>query len=371
MPGNYSKVKTVVTGETITAADRNTEHDNHITNHTPAGLDDDSPNVGGMQAVVDPYPGATESLATSTQGELERLRYLLKQITGKAQWYIDPDNSTLNTSSPTYGGMTLSGATNPELVITDTTTPCTGKVISRDTSTWIGTTTNHNLTFGTNSVDRLTLDTSGALTASANASPVTIIDRPDNTNYVAIGFKIGGVSKFGIGVHSAEPVLNITDGVFTDKASFNATTGNVNIQTPGARAYHSITQSHTTSGAWQSLALDSERYDTDTIHDTVTNNSRLTCKTAGKYLIIGNIRFAVNATGSRGVRAYLNNTTVVGEHVEVVASAGTVTVLHISTIYDLAVNDYVELQGFQSSGGALNMEQAANYAPEFMIQKIG
>lgn len=95
----YSKVKTVITGETITAADRNAEHDNHITNHVQTTIDDYSVNIAQMQTVTDPYPAAAESLATSGAGELERLRFVIKQITGEAQWYIDPTNTLLSITS--------------------------------------------------------------------------------------------------------------------------------------------------------------------------------------------------------------------------------------------------------------------------------
>lgn len=88
--GTYALVKTVISGETITAADRNSEHQNHINNQDFAGLDDYSANVTQMQATTDPYPAAVETLATDGKGELERIRYLIKQITGQAQWYIDP-----------------------------------------------------------------------------------------------------------------------------------------------------------------------------------------------------------------------------------------------------------------------------------------
>lgn len=90
MPGNYSKVATVVTGQTITAAERNTEHDNHITYQTPAGTDDYSATVTEMRTETDPYPASVASQATSLAGELERIRYLMKQITGQTYWYIDP-----------------------------------------------------------------------------------------------------------------------------------------------------------------------------------------------------------------------------------------------------------------------------------------
>lgn len=100
MAGTYSKVKTVVTGETITAADRNAEHDNHINNCDFAGLGDYSANTAQMQTVTDPYPAGVESLATDGKGELERIRYLIKQITGEAQWYIDPDTNLTAVFAP-------------------------------------------------------------------------------------------------------------------------------------------------------------------------------------------------------------------------------------------------------------------------------
>lgn len=92
MAGLYSHT-TRTTGTTLTAAIYNADHQNHITNHVPEQMDDYSDNVAEMQTTTDPYPAASESLATSLAGELERIRYLIAQITGETQWYIDPDNS--------------------------------------------------------------------------------------------------------------------------------------------------------------------------------------------------------------------------------------------------------------------------------------
>jgi hypothetical protein len=91
MGAQFNRVKTWSTGETLTASDLNAEFDNILTNLTPAGIDDESANTTAMQATTDPYPAASESLATTLQGEIQRLRYVIKQITGEAQWYIDPD----------------------------------------------------------------------------------------------------------------------------------------------------------------------------------------------------------------------------------------------------------------------------------------
>src|SRR3972149_8215309 len=96
MAGNYSKIKTVVTGEVITAPDRNSEHDNHITNMTPAGVDDYSVSLSEMRVDADPYPADVESLPSSLAGELGRLRHQVRQITGKTYWYQDPPFNFLN-----------------------------------------------------------------------------------------------------------------------------------------------------------------------------------------------------------------------------------------------------------------------------------
>ncbi len=114
MPGNYSKLVTVSTGQLITASERNNEHDNHINNATPAGVDDYSASLGEMQTTADPYPASVASQATTLAGELARLRYLVAQITGEANWYIDPATSltTLNAALvAAYGA--LSDAATP------------------------------------------------------------------------------------------------------------------------------------------------------------------------------------------------------------------------------------------------------------------
>jgi hypothetical protein len=97
MPGLYNHTSRAV-GLTLTANIYNSDHINHITNHIPTMMDDYSINAAQMQTTADPYPAGAESLATSLAGEIERIRYVIKQITGKAQWYIDPDASVIITN---------------------------------------------------------------------------------------------------------------------------------------------------------------------------------------------------------------------------------------------------------------------------------
>lgn len=137
---------------------------------------------------------------------------------------------------------------------------------------------------------------------------------------------------------------------------------------PGARVYHSTNQS-IPNGVLTALAFNSERFDTDNIHDTVTNNSRLTCKTAGKYLIIANVFFDLNTSGYRELHIRLNGTTTIGRLD--IAGTNNNRALVVSTIYDLSIDDYVQACVLQTSGGPLNVLAAGNYSPEFMMVRVG
>ncbi len=95
------------------------------TNMIPTCMDGTSGNVVAMQSVVDPYPAGTESLPTTLKGEIERLRFTLKQGFGWSQWYAHNGN-TLTASGSLYSltgiwnnvAVTFPGAV--KLNITDT-----------------------------------------------------------------------------------------------------------------------------------------------------------------------------------------------------------------------------------------------------------
>ncbi len=79
---------TRATGTTLTASIYNSDHQNHIDNGIPTQQDDFSKNVTEMQSTVDPGEVGSESLATAQSGEFERLRAILKEMKGTAQWYV-------------------------------------------------------------------------------------------------------------------------------------------------------------------------------------------------------------------------------------------------------------------------------------------
>lgn len=136
----------------------------------------------------------------------------------------------------------------------------------------------------------------------------------------------------------------------------------------GCRVYNSanISIANNTSA---SPTFDSERYDSDDMHSLVTNPGRITFTRAGKHLVIAHMQFASNATGIRQTIIRLNGTTNLAA-VTTNAVNGGATDLNVSTVYDFAINDFVDVVVYQNSGGALNISAAANYSPEFSAQRL-
>jgi hypothetical protein len=136
----------------------------------------------------------------------------------------------------------------------------------------------------------------------------------------------------------------------------------------GARVNNStdITLSHNSITA---LTFDTEDWDTDTMHSTTTNTSRLTATKAGKYLVVGMVWFNTNGTGIRNIYIYKNGS-VVAQTGENTCSSANSTILNIVNFVDLAVNDYIELEAYQSSGGDLAVRALSGRTPVFVAQRI-
>ena len=127
---------------------------------------------------------------------------------------------------------------------------------------------------------------------------------------------------------------------------------------PACRAYHNANQS-LTHATLTALAMNSEREDTDLMHDNVTNNTRITFKTAGRYVVTAQILWASNATGERALHLRLNGAVFIGGHSQTPVN-GSSTAMSVTTQYKFAANDYIELMAFQASGGALNVLASDN-----------
>lgn len=96
-----------------------------------------------------------------------------------------------------------------------------------------------------------------------------------------------------------------------------------------------------------------ERFDSDGMHSEVTNTSRVTIQTPGKYLIVCTTWWEVNIVGVRASRLRLNGTTVsLGQQ----HNSGYAEHATACSIYelDLVAGDYVEPAGTQNTGSNLD-----------------
>jgi len=108
------------------------------------------------------------------------------------------------------------------------------------------------------------------------------------------------------------------------------------------------------------VTFEAEQFDTNSFHDNVTNNTRITIPSgyAGKYQINGYLLYQGNATGDRDFYIYVNNTDYYGYNI---AKANATAInLQNSIILNLAVGDYLEIKTFQDSGGNLNLLSGIN-----------
>ena len=92
MAPNWSPTPVRPDGEFLTGEKYQQDRQQAADADVPTVQDDYSATVTEMQTVADPAPGGTPSLATTLAGELERLRYVLRQIKqvfspAVAQWY--------------------------------------------------------------------------------------------------------------------------------------------------------------------------------------------------------------------------------------------------------------------------------------------
>ena len=121
---------------------------------------------------------------------------------------------------------------------------------------------------------------------------------------------------------------------------------------PRCRAYQSAAQTLTTAVS-AAVTLDAEDIDTEAIHSTVTNNSRMTIVTAGRYRVMAGVTFSSNATGYREVLVKKNGTTVF--YIRSATTSAGAPCLTTTDEVLCSAGDYIEMYALQTSGGNLNL----------------
>lgn len=98
----------------------------------------------------------------------------------------------------------------------------------------------------------------------------------------------------------------------------------------------------------------SEQFDNDNMANLGVDNAALTVVTAGLYWLGARSNWNPNTTGDRAIRFTVNGLVPVTQRDETNATGTETTNQSMSALIYCNVADVIRLQGFQSSGGALN-----------------
>lgn len=105
------------------------------------------------------------------------------------------------------------------------------------------------------------------------------------------------------------------------------------------------------------ITFATEDYDTDDMHSTSVNTSRITVNTSGVYTVTGFILSAPSAAAFNYVYIYKNGTALPA-NTGIVAGTkdgGNAIITQITCTLSLAVNDYIELAFYHNNAGAINV----------------
>jgi len=179
------------------------------------------------------------------------------------------------------------------------------------------------------------------------------------------------------GATSGSATISLADGGVTSAKLADGAVGSAEVadgslgtakfanSIPAVSVLHSVAQSTIGNGATTVLAFDSEHYDTASMHDTSTDNSRLTAPVTGIYAITASVAWASNPTGRRTI--HLRRSGFASIAVDSRAAFGDEVGTAIATLARLEAGDYVEVLIQQTSGSSLNIQKDGEHSPEFAM----
>ncbi len=136
---------------------------------------------------------------------------------------------------------------------------------------------------------------------------------------------------------------------------------------PGAMAFRNVART-VPNATDDLLSMDSTDWDRNSIHSTVSNPSRMTIQTDGRYQVVGRLTFDSNSTGYRMFELRVNADGASSDGILLArdtreAVTGNVTTLEVSVSRMFVTGNRIEGFAFQNSGAGL--------ALNFGIRKCG
>jgi hypothetical protein len=118
------------------------------------------------------------------------------------------------------------------------------------------------------------------------------------------------------------------------------------------------------------VAFDTEDADTDNMHDPVTNNSRITIQTAGRYLFIARGQLQAAIADKIIYWQILKNGTTLVMASKWTPSVATSPHLFVVALDDAIVGDYYEARIYHNYGVAIDLESDNATHPSFQAIRV-
>jgi hypothetical protein len=134
---------------------------------------------------------------------------------------------------------------------------------------------------------------------------------------------------------------------------------------PKCKVTHSVSQ-NIGAGVPTALLFNTELFDTDTIHDTTTNSSRLTVKTKGIYSLNANVKFDGYAGGGRTIAIRKNGTTIIASN----SFIDDAPIMVLSILDSAIVTDYYEVVVTQNTTVSIGATYVAGSTPRFSMFRL-
>lgn len=153
-----------------------------------------------------------------------------------------------------------------------------------------------------------------------------------------------------LGIGSTDQVLKVSGGI----PAWGAAPASSFV---GCNIYLSSSQSIATATA-TAIQFNAETFDTDSFHDNVTNNTRVTIPSGkgGKYLFTAWANLETNATGYRNLELLKNSTTLTGSwSIGFTPNASGYAGICGAVVINLTAGDYMEVLYTQTSGSNKNV----------------
>lgn len=291
--------------------------------------------------------------------------------------WIDTDE-TAGDYLPLSGG-TMTGA----ILAPDGTAGAPSYSFSADTNTGLRRVTTDTLALVTAGSDKVTISSTGVtlvprlvVRSDGTSANLGIAFADDlntgiyNNNTAApdtIVFTTGGTDRFAVKSTELESTVPLKLPA-SDPTTDNQATRKLyvdNRTTPHWVSVRSNSNQSIATATWTPVQFDVTVEDLNSMHDSVTNTTRITAVRTGVYYFTAGIVWSTNSTGARGLAFLINGSTATYHSGIVVPSMSSVGVYLTTTLtVRLAAGDYVEAAAYQSSGASLALNSNSGLTPQ-------